>query len=231
MYYVYRYTDLSDGIIKYVGIVYSKPRTLKQRVVEHLIDSWCDRRNYNYKVEYFTEGLNSRTDCEVWESHLIAKYQTYKWNNISKADWGLATCLVGKEDEIKWKEFKLFEIPKPDYIVGICKDNHMFSMIYSKVSSCSGKQHQYKSLWNNLNEAFKLIDESYGDISFTPRTQTERLAVDIYCKANKYLLDHGYVRMSNLEEIMPEIELRYEELLNNVEEREQRYKLLMSAIS
>lgn len=36
MYYVYRYTDLSDGIIKYVGIVYGQERKIKHRVIEHI---------------------------------------------------------------------------------------------------------------------------------------------------------------------------------------------------
>lgn len=32
---IYRYTDLTDNIIKYVGIVWSGNRTLKQRLYEH----------------------------------------------------------------------------------------------------------------------------------------------------------------------------------------------------
>lgn len=35
MAWVYRYTDLSDNIIKYIGIVWGKNRTLKQRLIEH----------------------------------------------------------------------------------------------------------------------------------------------------------------------------------------------------
>ena len=38
MAYVYRYTDLADNIIKYVGIVYGENRTLKQRIYEHFRD-------------------------------------------------------------------------------------------------------------------------------------------------------------------------------------------------
>ena len=35
MAYIYRYTDLVDNIIKYVGIVWSDNRSLEDRLYEH----------------------------------------------------------------------------------------------------------------------------------------------------------------------------------------------------
>lgn len=40
--YVYRYTDLTDNVIKYVGIVWKDNRTLDDRIYEHsYFDGWC----------------------------------------------------------------------------------------------------------------------------------------------------------------------------------------------
>ena len=50
MAYVYRYTDLSDGIVKYVGVVWSENRTLSQRIREHFNDKWC--KGKKWKIEF-----------------------------------------------------------------------------------------------------------------------------------------------------------------------------------
>lgn len=60
--YVYRYTDIADGIVKYVGIVSSENRTLLQRVKEHqTYDDWCN--GSQWKIEYLE--INNKTDCLV----------------------------------------------------------------------------------------------------------------------------------------------------------------------
>ena len=79
--YVYRYTDLTDNIIKYVGIVWSKNRTLEQRIKEHyLYDEWCNGKQW--KVEYLE--IDNKTDCEGLEGHFISLYETNKWYNKGK---------------------------------------------------------------------------------------------------------------------------------------------------
>ena len=79
MAYVYRYTDLEDLLIKYVGIVYGETRTLQQRLNEHKNnDAWC--KNKNWRIEYFY--VNTRTDAECLEAHFIALYKTYNYYNL-----------------------------------------------------------------------------------------------------------------------------------------------------
>ena len=98
---VYRYTDLEDGVIKYVGIVWSENRTLKQRVKEHAMnDSWC--KNKSWLIEFIEENINSRTDAEYFESHYISLYETDKWFNQKKSGWGKSSFLPERTD---WKVY------------------------------------------------------------------------------------------------------------------------------
>lgn len=97
---IYRYTDLADNIIKYVGIVWSDNRTLKQRLYEHSKnDEWC--KNGNFKIEYIK--VKSRTDAEFLEAHYISLYHTDKYYNDSKSEWGISSFVPYKESD--WKEY------------------------------------------------------------------------------------------------------------------------------
>lgn len=80
---VYRYIDAYDGVVKYVGIT---QRKLSQRINEHIKnDSWT--KLHTWRIEYFY--VNTKSESEAWESHLIALYKTYNWYNIAKNKWGL----------------------------------------------------------------------------------------------------------------------------------------------
>lgn len=80
---VYRYTDLYNGVVKYVGLT---QRPLKRRVEEHIKnDAWT--KTSKWRIEYFT--VANKSESEAWESHLIALYKTFNWFNIAKKDWGL----------------------------------------------------------------------------------------------------------------------------------------------
>ena len=104
--YIYRYTDLEDNVIKYVGIVWSKNRTLKQRIKEHeLYDEWCCDKKW--KIEYITEDIKTRTDAEYLESHYISLYETDKYYNVKKKGWGISSFIQDKEAE--WKEYKIIK--------------------------------------------------------------------------------------------------------------------------
>lgn len=144
MAYVYRYRDINDGIIKYVGIVWSDNRTLSQRVKEHEKDDWYSKGNW--WIEYANVDIKSRTDAEYIESHLIAHYGTDKWFNKSKSGWG-ESSFVGKID--KWKPFytisrevdsteinpiKYFEKPASDYysLDLIIRGTYKTTMEYSR---------------------------------------------------------------------------------------------------
>ena len=102
MAYVYRYIDNLDGIIKYIGIVWSKDRTLTQRVYEHQRnDDWC--KSGSFTIEYIEENINSRTDAEYFESHYISLYGTDKYYNDKKSGWGVSSFLPDRESE--WKKY------------------------------------------------------------------------------------------------------------------------------
>lgn len=95
--YVYRYMDLEDNIIKYVGIVWSDNRTLQQRIREHeRNDSWC--RNRKWRIEYITENINTRTDAEYCEAHYISLFGTDKYYNVKKAGWGVSSFLPHRDN-------------------------------------------------------------------------------------------------------------------------------------
>ena len=92
MAYVYRYIDESDGIIKYVGIVYK--RMIDVRIKAHAsVDDWRDKGNW--RVEYFE--CENRSVAEAFESHLIALYGTDKYYNKAKKGWGINKYLPDVE--------------------------------------------------------------------------------------------------------------------------------------
>lgn len=98
-YIVYRYIDLKDKIIKYVGIT---ERKLQQRVNEHKKnDSWTNQQHW--KIEYFF--VNSKSTMEAWESHLIAEYESFRWYNIAKKSWGVIDAL--REVTPQWRIFSI----------------------------------------------------------------------------------------------------------------------------
>lgn len=97
--WVYRYTDLTDGIIKYVGVVWGKTRTLSKRINEHKNDDWYIGKKW--KIEYIYELIETRSEAESFESHYISLYRPCY--NISKVGWGLNKFLPNKENE--WIEY------------------------------------------------------------------------------------------------------------------------------
>lgn len=98
MNYVYKYTDLTDGIIKYVGIVCRKSENaLQKRIKEHSeSDSWLFEKSW--KIEYIE--VETKNDANALEAHFIAKYGTDEWYNSSKTKLGILTCI---NDNFDWK--------------------------------------------------------------------------------------------------------------------------------
>ena len=95
--YVYRYTDLNDGFVKYIGI--SKNEfTLQRRMKNHPFDS---NPMYSWQKDYFETA--SQVDAEAWEAHLITEYKTYVWLNKAKSNWGKSEHLDA--DSIVWKSY------------------------------------------------------------------------------------------------------------------------------
>ena len=110
---VYRYIDLNDNNIKYVGIVWSGNRTLKQRVEEHYNnDSWCDRGHW--RIEYVLRDVNTRTDAEYLEAHYTNKFRNPngEWFGKTKLNWGESEIIDDSND--KWEIYSTDEESKSD---------------------------------------------------------------------------------------------------------------------
>ena len=110
---VYRYIDLNDNQIKYVGIVWSGNRTLKQRVEEHYNnDSWCDKGHW--RIEYVLRDVNTRTDAEYLEAHYTNKFRDpdYEWFGKTKLNWGESEIIDDSND--KWEVYSTDEESKSD---------------------------------------------------------------------------------------------------------------------
>lgn len=117
---VYRYFNTDTKEYDYIGIVYSEHRTLKQRVYEHSKEPQF--QNGNYIIEYF--NVATHTDAEVWEAHLIAKYETNKRLNKSKAFWG--TCSYLPDDKDMWIKFGVENKKDEDEETYIKEDESFF---------------------------------------------------------------------------------------------------------
>ena len=95
---VYRYTDLSDGIVKYIGVVKKEP--LEKRIMQHsYADEWC--KGKRWKIEYFE--CETQSEVEAFEAHLIELHETWKYYNKVKAHWGINRFLPDVEKW--WKVF------------------------------------------------------------------------------------------------------------------------------
>lgn len=111
--FVYKYTDKSDGLVKYVGIVCREGNdALKKRIKEHFnMDEWASSHNWNvHYIEVKTKG-----DAHALEGHFIAFYRSYEWFNKAKSDYGLLSFV--NSENFEWKEFKQDEQILNQYFV------------------------------------------------------------------------------------------------------------------
>ena len=92
---VYRYVDVENNKIVYVGI--AGKGTMKQRMHCHKsFDEWSEK--HSMKIEYFE--CDNKSEAEAFESHLISLYGTDKYYNKYKSGWGINRYLPDVED--KW---------------------------------------------------------------------------------------------------------------------------------
>ena len=81
---VYRYTDITDEKVKYIGIVHKG--NLTTRLNQHTLqDDWY--LDGIWKVDFFE--CDTRSEAEAFESHLIAYYRTGEYYNRTKIKWGI----------------------------------------------------------------------------------------------------------------------------------------------
>lgn len=97
MFYVYKYTDISDNITKYVGKV--TEQELSKRIRQHSYE--VNFQNIDWQIEYII--CKTRTQADAYESHFIAKYKTYKYLNKAKSNWGTMPELDNKH--FRWMSF------------------------------------------------------------------------------------------------------------------------------
>ena len=118
--YCYKYTDLADNIVKYIGIVQVEGRTVSKRAKDHFYapkdKEWF--REKIWKIEYIY--CKTRSDCEALENHCIALYGTYKYYNKAKANWGLCTFI----GDIKWEGEFIYDATRNEE-TGKIKDEHL----------------------------------------------------------------------------------------------------------
>ena len=106
---VYRYIDIGDGNIKYIGIV--DKGTLPTRHKQHQRDSWF--KNGEFICQYIQ--LQNKSETEAMESHLIEYYHTGEWFNKSKVGWGL-NSFIKTPSEYEWQYY----IPEEETIFYLC---------------------------------------------------------------------------------------------------------------
>lgn len=101
MAFVYKYTDKSDGLVKYVGIVCREGKNaLNKRIKEHSnVDDWAT--SHNWDLHYIE--VKTKNDAHALEGHFIAYYKSYEWFNKAKADYGLLSFV--DSNKFEWKRF------------------------------------------------------------------------------------------------------------------------------
>lgn len=93
MEYVYKYTDVDNDKVIYVG----RTTDLSGRFLQHAKEPWT--KENNFRCEYIE--VNNRTESEALEGHFIELYGTSKdrgGRNTKKAGWGLMSFAP----EVEW---------------------------------------------------------------------------------------------------------------------------------
>ena len=225
MAYVYRYTDLADNIIKYVGIVYGENRTLKQRVYEHFRDDeWCEGKQW--KIEYI--NVKNRTDAEHFESHFIAIFKTYQYYNDAKSNWGESDYLPTEVDWIEYKQDnlylntsnivdlyevtfdeheKIFKVNKIKAIDAICKKKKYTNELFCKRCGCNDLELR-KSKNNKMLLTCTNCNTWVGMCSRFEREYYQPQYIGDYEYENGKLIEyHRYVLKENHGEVLQENDL------------------------
>lgn len=106
--WIYRYIDEKDNITKYVGLVYgNSTEQLFKRLYAHerdfdLLDNWKPYKDHNFTIQVLNpEQVKTKADAEILEAHFINKFESNKYLNIAKADWG--TCSLINDDKFHWE--------------------------------------------------------------------------------------------------------------------------------
>lgn len=140
MFAIYRYVDLKDEIIKYIGIVWGEKQTLFDRIYAHECQGqfW----GYNWHVDFIE--LTSRTECECLEAHFITLYRTDKYLNIAKTGWGLCSFVPKNLEWQPYYEKEYTYSPKEN------ETAILYSPLAQRPKVCKSKK-KYKSTIEMIN--------------------------------------------------------------------------------
>jgi len=187
---VYRYTDIDDGIVKYIGL--SKEDSPKIRIQGHRRDKLCGG---HWIIDYFlTETLGS---ADAWETHLINYYGTGQWFNTAKTDYGLVIEFIGREDEIQWIRYKgssRRRIPAPlsSEEVAKRKIQSINALICREEENISMLQLMYPMSEAESAQSFCLNEFICINLRKIMRTRIIEVPKNVYDSAGaKVLLDEG----------------------------------------
>lgn len=189
MAYVYKYTDLKDNIVKYVGIVYSNQRSLKQRVSEHYArDAWC--KQSTFRIEYFE--CRNKTEATALENHFISLYKTYKYYNKTPNNGKLSFV-----PQIEWKQYSiersysLYNIKELayQYLYGTAKNKQSISM---RLKNRNNFSDEYV---NQINEYIFDIIQNIENCNDLQKVEINGIYLELYFNdGNKFGLTNGYFR-------------------------------------
>lgn len=201
---IYRYIDMRDNFIKYVGIVYGENRTLEQRHKEHLKkDIWCDE---NFKVQYLDVPINSRSEAEALEAHFISLYQTGSWYNKSKSNWGQSS-FVPKFNERDWQNF-YYSLTQQDLENINNKRNHL---INKNIDNSAINDENVKYISDKLDQLIKAnqdLNENIDIIIFGKLLNIEKKVSDSVNET----LQNG-IRFNFSKEVVDKIKESFREVL------------------
>lgn len=139
--YVYKYIDKSDNIVKYVGIVWKG--SLEQRINSHRYDYWF--RGKNWEIKYIITPNESRTDTEYMEAHFISYYESYKYYNEAKNNWGVSKFIP----EYKEEDWILYDSPD----IEINPSKTIFDLENELI--------EYKEKYYKLSKEYNVLKEEY----------------------------------------------------------------------
>lgn len=200
MAWVYRYIDLADDIIKYVGVVWGKSRTLAQRLREHeKNDKWCYTRRW--RIEYITNDIETRAEAEAFETHYIALYDTGKYFNIRQVGYGTNKFLPDREND--WIEFDIDKVLKEDkentykqiselnirlqnLKANISDKEKEFARLKQMISDLAGDRSYLIDIIASERESVKNNDETLNDYKFI-----------IYASCNHFRVEYGSIKSFN----------------------------------
>ena len=95
MFYVYKYKDLDDGVVKYIGIT----DNLDRRISQHKKEGGF--LGHRWDICYLQ--VPTKSDAESLEAHFIAVYNTHLFLNKAKAQWGQLSFY--NDQTYEWKPY------------------------------------------------------------------------------------------------------------------------------